>query len=282
MPKFKSLLLLVCLLSAACSRIQIAYDWADTVILTYIDKYFDLTSAQKDILRPKIRADLRLLLEKDIPPACSYLEDFIKMAEKKTVTREEIIAYEKRGEDLVLTALKRIEPNVQEFFKMITPQQIEYYKKKIKKQMDEHDEKFKSQDKQRDEMERRIESQFEIVGLELNRDQNKMLEAFLDQGQFPIVLEKKSRRTNIEGFLEAAKDQTKFKNFIAEVFQNPGKFRSEEYKKVHEAYRLRFADLKVKILRSLPQGQRKEIKETLTKLVRQLEELRVEEGFTAR
>lgn len=278
----KVILFLAYLSCTGCSRLQIAYDWADTLILSYVDRYFDLTSAQKDLIRPKIRADLRLLLEKDVPAACLYLEDFIKLSEKKTVSRDEVIAYEARGEALLLTSFRRLEPHVQDFFKILKPEQLEYYKKKIQKQMDEYQERFKSQDRQRDEMEKRIESQFVLVGLDLNRSQAKMLDAFLDQGNFPLVLEKKSRRSNVELFLSAAKSPEKLAALISEIFQNPMKLRSDEYKKVQEPYQARLIDLKVKILASLEPEQQKEIKETIQKLVRQLEALRVREGFSAR
>lgn len=121
----RCLLLLVSLsLLGACSSVRLFYSQLDRVVVWQATDYVDLDREQRRWLRQEASVYLHWHRHRQLPQWAALLEDF-DAAVQSGVDREQLIAMEKRAEDLVAAMLARMAPSAADLMAGFSDAQID-------------------------------------------------------------------------------------------------------------------------------------------------------------
>ncbi len=137
--RMNKLLLIIALgflsLNTACSRLDIAYNWADTFIVAKVDDYFDVSSSQKKELKKSVQQDLAKMKEDVVPVWIENARELEKDVAQGTLNETKVSAFF----SVVMTDVEHVTSHFSDtavnFISTTDPSQIEYFKKSFYKKM---------------------------------------------------------------------------------------------------------------------------------------------------
>lgn len=131
-----ALLLMLALCAGGCSLTELAYGFADRLIVRKLDQYLGLTKAQEARALELARARLRLHHRDELPRYIHWLED-ARAAFVDGLTAGEIRQLDARAGELWRLAVKRSLPGFAELLADLAPEQRAYFGEQVGKRFTE-------------------------------------------------------------------------------------------------------------------------------------------------
>lgn len=273
MNKFLIALSLVFLSSTGCSRLDIAFRWADTYIASKVDDYFDISSKQSQELKNGIQKNLEEVKAQVLPSWIERLQGIQHDVQDGLINDSRIAFY-------FTSFLKDIEQinshfsnTAVEFIASTKPEQIEYFNKAFQKK--NQDDLKKSQDlaKSKKEYRDKYEEWFEMFLGSLTPEQEKMMEENLEKSPFPAELKAKNKNYVMQNFLSHKSSPEEMKSFVKDYYMNPDKYDLPEYREAFNRYQTDLQKLVTQIIGVMTPKQKAALKENIDEKTAQLQSI---------
>lgn len=159
-----------------CNMVKLAYTNADYFLLSYVDGYLDLTSAQKDYLRDRLTRRLEEHRREELLQAVEFLR-FVKRSAVDGLSPREIDALSSSAKRLYDTTVTNTIPVFTSVLTKLSNQQIKYLKQELKERNKEFRSKYLQEDHD-ERLEARLERTLKRIKKwigSVSNDQRKMI-----------------------------------------------------------------------------------------------------------
>lgn len=270
--KIKVKLLIISLLLvfiSGCNRISFVLYWADTLAVSSLNDYFDLTSSEEK----KLKTEIRKLLGDIKSSEFLLITDLLKKI-KNDLTSDSIDVTKIQNYE---NDFNKIIENISKKTKSIFVEQIQKQKLKGFKKFDEEFlnrikqslsrfEKSKIYDQDLKSLDRWVNN---TLGF-LTPDQQTWLKKEIKDNPSPQLLRIQSRQSVFETFKSSRNDETKLADFLNTYFESWESQQTSEYIQARDQYRAKLRIWIVKVLSEKNQNQKENLMKAIDKLIKEL------------
>jgi hypothetical protein len=258
------------ILSTGCSRLDIAFRWADTYIASKVDDYFDISSKQSKDLKKDIQKDLNSIKVAMLPNWIDRLQGIQKDVDSAQLNEEQVAIYFTGFMKDVDQITSHFSTTAVDFIATTNPDQIEYFKKSFHKKNQEDLEKAQNVSKLRKEYRDKYEEWFEMFLGSLTKEQRQLMEDNLEKSPFPAELKAKNKDYVFQKFFEHKGSVEEMKAFVREYYTNPEKYDMPEYRQAFVQYQKDLQKLVTQILTTMTDKQKAALKDSINEKTAQL------------
>lgn len=273
MNKFLIVLSLAFLGLTGCSRLDIAFNWADTYIASKVDDYFDISSKQSKDLKHDIQKDLQGIKSEVLPQWIARLKGIQEEVTAGTLHDERIAFYFSLFMKDVEQFSSRFSGTAVDFISTTNSQQLDYFAKAFHKKNQEDLEKAQNTAKLKKDYRDKYFEWIEMFVGSLNTDQKKMVEDNIALSPFPAELKAKNKEYIFEKFMAMKGSPEEMKNFVKDYYSSPEKYDMPEFREAYTSYQKNLQKLVVNILDTLSPDQKARLKDNLTEKMGQLQKI---------
>ncbi|KYG65593.1 hypothetical protein AZI86_00500 [Bdellovibrio bacteriovorus] len=266
-----SLFAVFILSTTACSRGEFLFRFADDYAASKADRYFDLTSAQKKEFKIEIRKDIDTGKKEAFPKMANRLRQL-----EKDIKSDDV-------DPAVFTkAFNEIEKQVKGigvYFQdtaiktslNLSQAQVEHFANEVREDIAKEE---KDPAEATEKVEKRYRKNIEYFVGSVTREQNKMIQSFLDKNPYPWRLQNRSQEHVVKQFVVAAQSPDTRKAFVEKFAKDYESVRLPEYRKALSEHQAAFISfLTNDFWKSMSKEQKKTFKENLIARAEQLERI---------
>lgn len=257
----------------ACSRLDIAFDWADTYIASKVDDYFDISSGQSKSLKKSLQRDFQELKSKILPQWITSAKKVETDVSQGTLTREKISSIYSQVMENVSRLPSYFSRTAVEFISTTNSEQIDYFKKYFSKKNTEDLQKLRDAPRLQSEYREKYFKYFKMFLGDLTQDQVALIEKHLQEGPFPIELKVKNKERVFQTFLKASSSSDSLKGFVQTYYSSSAEYDLPEYHEAFRKYQAHLETLVIDVLLTLTPQQKNELRRNLQEKVTQLERI---------
>lgn len=258
------------LLLSGCSRLDIAYRWADTYIASKVDDYFDISSEQSKALKKDIKKDLGVMKTTLLPQWTERLEKIQNDVETGTLTDSKVAVYFGQFFKDIEQINSHFATTAVDFISSTQPTQIEYFKKSFAKKNREDIEKAQNITKIQKDYRGKYADVFEMFVGSLTKDQEKMIEESVKNSPYPAELKAKNKAYIFNEFISHQNSMDEMKKFVREYTLQADKFDLPEFRAANQAYQENLQKLITQVMTSLTEKQKMALKNNINEKTEQL------------
>ncbi|MGE5087348.1 MAG: DUF6279 family lipoprotein [Bacillota bacterium] len=270
MNKFILILCLGLFSLTGCSRLDIAFRWADTYIASKVDDYFDISSKQSKELKHGIQKDLQELKAQVLPGWIDRLQGIQQEVQEGSINDTRVAFYFSSFLKDVEHINSYFSTTAVDFIASTNPTQLEHFNKAFQKKNREDLEKAQDLAKVKKEYREKYEEWFEMFLGSLTPEQMKMMEDNLNNSPFPAELKAKNKSFVMQSFLRHKDSPDEMKNFVKDYYNNPDKYDLPEYRSAFTKYQANLQKLVAQIISMMTQKQKESLKENINEKTAQL------------
>lgn len=258
---------------SGCSRLDLAFRWADTYIASKVDDYFDISSKQSKELKNGINKDLQAIRTEVLPGWIDRLKGIQKEFSEGVVNEDRVAFYFELFMKDVEQINSRFSDTAVDFIATTKPEQIDYFAKAFHKKNNEDLEKLQNTKKFMADYRDKYMDWFEMFIGSLNTEQKNMVEENLIRSPFPAELKVKNKELVFEKFIQEKNSAEQMKDFVKNYYNNPEKFDLPEYREALAQYQKNMQKLITQILLTLTPKQKASLQENISEKTAQLERI---------
>lgn len=270
MKKIYLVLSLGFLFVCGCSRLDIAYRWADTYIASKVDDYFDISSEQSKALKKDIKKDLGVLKASLLPQWTERLESIQKDVEGESLDSSKIAAYFSSFIKDVDQINSHFATTAVDFISQTKASQIEYFKKSFNKKNKEDIEKAQNTAKLQKDQRSKYEDMFEMFVGSLTKEQEQWIAESVASSPYPSELKAKNKAYIFNEFISHQSSMDEMKKFVRDYTTQAEKFDMPEYRAAYEAYQSNLQKLIAQVMLNLTAKQKIALKSNINDKTAQL------------
>ncbi len=256
-----------------CSRLDIAFNWADTYIASKVDDYFDISSKQSKDLKSGINKDLQAIRTDVLPTWIQRLKEIKKEVSDGPLSEERISLYFSLFMKDVEQINAKFSDTAVDFIATTNPDQINYFTKAFHKKNNEDLEKFQNVAKFKSEYRDKYTEWFEMFLGYLNKEQKNLIEENLNQSPFPADLRAKNKEFVFQKFLHEKNSAEQMKNFVKSYYLSPDTYDLPDYRQALAQYQKNMQKLVIQVLMTMNPEQKNNLKQSLSDKTAQLEKI---------
>ncbi len=257
----------------SCSRLDVAFRWADVYIAGKVDDLFDITSAQKKELKQSIQKDLQVVQAQVLPGWLLKLDEIDKGINADTLNDQKVA--ELFGS--IMTDVDRIKSYFSDtavwFISTASSSQIAYFKEAYRKKNREDLEKALDEKGLREDYKDKYEDYFKMFLGPLTKFQDKLLEKHLTTASFPAALKAKNNEQLFEKFLVDSHSKEASRSFVKKLYNQPENLDLPEYRQAYAEYQKSLQKLISEVLLSMTPDQKKTLHRRIAEKKSQLARL---------
>lgn len=263
-------LIVLCLLTVSCSRMDWAFRWADTYVMWEADSFFDLTAEQKKEFKPQVQQALGDV-KRSVLPLTAGLMDEIGGDLAGDVDEAKMRAWFDKGRLTMRQGLKSFEPVSVAFARRATPAQDEHFASKFRERIEEKREQVATPAKALKADLKRMKGWFDFFGVTMTPEQKSGLEDFLKRNPTPYEAQFKMRERLLGEFLRTRGEERVA--WIQRFYAAPEVFRSAEEKKIFETREAALRRYLQELWTGFTEKQKSEFKEAIKEKAAELRKI---------
>jgi len=261
------------LLMPACSRLDLAYTWADTYIASKVDDYFDLSWKQSRALKKSLHADLEKLKQSVLPAWIHTARDLEKSVAENSLSDKKIAPLFSSIMAEVERFTGYFSTTAADFISSINAQQLAHFEKEVRSKNSADLKKIKDTEKYRREMREKYHKYFEMFIGRLTPAQETLLEKHLSENPFPAELRIKNKEFLLQQFSRHASSFADLQTFVRDYYSHPEKYKDPVYESAFQSYKESLGRLVTGVLTSLTTEQRNTLRTNLREKIEELEKI---------
>ncbi|MFM6928295.1 MAG: DUF6279 family lipoprotein [Bdellovibrio sp.] len=270
MNKFSLILCLGLCTLTGCSRLDIAFRWADTYIASKVDDYFDISSKQSKELKSGIQKDLQGLKAQVLPSWIERLQGIQQEVREGAINDSRVAFY-------FASFLKDVEQlnsyfatTAVDFIASTNSKQLEHFNRSFQKKNQEDLEKAQDLVKIKKEYREKYEEWFEMFLGSLTPEQKKIMDDNLNSSPFPAELKAQNKNFVMQAFLNHKESPDEMKAFVKDYYTHPDKYDLPEYRSAFAKYQADLQKLVAQIIGLMTEKQKESLKENIDEKTAQL------------
>lgn len=261
----------------SCSRLDLAFHWADTYIVSKVDDYFDISSRQSKELKKSLKKDFKKVSKSVLPKIIADVKKFETDLQVSNLQEETLASFFTESTDYFEDFASYFADSAVTFIATADAKQLAYFEKAFHEKQSEEREKLADLKKYQSDSKEKYQKYFKMFLGTLTSDQKILIDKHLQESPYPKALKLKNKDHVFASFMKAAKTSPlDAKEFVEMMAQNPQRYNLPEYQTAFEHYREDLKKLLVSVVLSLTPEQKKELKENLQEKVSQIERIRSE------
>jgi hypothetical protein len=239
---------------SSCTRLDFAMRWADRLILWELDDWLDLSSSEKDNLRPEIVELISNAKKNEFPKLADFLDKVSLGLEAKInqpLTVEQVNDWANEGREGFKRATRLTQDMVLKFSDQMTYKQDQAFLKQFTKKTEEHKRNLKDRNKYEKE---RVVRSFRFWIEDITDEQIDLLRAWAIANYSPLELQIADREKIAPEFFKM--DKPKRRVWLTQVFENYESVRSAELNQKWQEYAVKYRVLIVDFWSKLSEKQK--------------------------
>lgn len=269
--KFVFTLLLFIL--AGCSRLDIGVRWADTLVMSKVNDYFDLTSAEDREVREEFNRAFAEFRHNDFPLFAQSLREAAQAIEDSKMNEARYDAIDAQFVKIWKTGMARFEKMGQ----MVIDRQVksefktfdEEFQKKYDKELKIANDRDKRVKEDRKSFDRLVDESVEFLTEEQEKDVDTWIYA---RAEFaPLRVE--TRRYVFENFKKVRRQENERRAFVTKFFTDWESLQTPEYQKERAASKLEWKKQLLKLANTLNEKQKKNLIANFRRRAEELQKL---------
>lgn len=262
------------LILGACSRSDIMFTFADNVIVSKTDDFFDLSRQQKKELQQHLDTDLERIRKESLPDIAKSLREIEAHTRQEKIepqwVAEKFDEFQNKSKSLAFefqnTAVK--------LSLSLQPEQYDHLAKEMNREIRKTEDDNKELEDSQKKNFKRYQRGLEMWIGGLSKEQKEKIKDFIAKHPFPWKLQNANREFVLNQFLESKKDPEKLKAFVSLFFEDYEAVRLPAYKEAVDANKKAFRAFLVETFwPSLNETQKKNLSENLIARAEELEKL---------
>jgi hypothetical protein len=260
---------LLLLLFTGCNRLSFVLYWADTLVISSLNDYFDLTSSEEKKLKVEIQRLITEIKSNEFKQTIDLLNKIKSDVKADSVDVAKIESYEIEFDKIAESIGKKTKPI---FIDRIQKQKIKGFEKfdkefeaRIKKSQKRF-EKSKTYDQDLKSLDRWVDNSLGF----LTPSQQLWLKKEIKDNPSPQLLRIQSRQHVFENFKSVRSDNLKLELFLNQYFDNWESQQSADYILARNKYRSQLRVWIVRLLSDKNANQKDNLIKTIDKLTKEL------------
>ena len=255
---------------SSCSRLEVAYTFADEFTASKVDDFFDLSSQQKKELKGLLKEDLNKTRLELFPEIAEQLRSLEKQFEKDSIDQE-TLQKDVAGVKSTFWKFASYYKNTSiQTVQKISPDQFKEFDEKVQESIADTRDIKDAQNKIRKRYRRNIEMW--IGGI--NNDQRNSIDDFLAKSPYPFELQAQNKEHLLKQFQKARTNPEELNKFMTQYFENYEALRLPAYAQALDKYHQALIEFSWKTFwPTMNDKQKKNLKENLRVRAEQLEKL---------
>ncbi len=247
--------------------------WADTFALSYINDYFDLTSAEQKEIKQDINAVIKQIQLEDFPVYSKHFIQLSEQIEKDQFNAVTVESFLNQLETVLKKSSQRFEPVAQKVFTFQAKSGFESFDKEFREKQ-KRDLKKASDVKDlakdsRKKISRWVNETVEVLTTEQEREFTDMALKF----PAPLKFQIQSREALFEKFKTVRSVPEAREKLIRDFFYQWESLQSEEYLKARQEYRTQYRHWLIGLSSKLTAKQKQDFVKNLRKRAAELKYL---------
>lgn len=276
MMKFKIQFIFLCALvglNSACSRLDLAYDWADTYIASKVDDYFDTSYQQNKNLKKSLQQDLAKMKDDVLPGWIQNAKQLEKEVAEGTLNENKVASVFSVVMSDVVQFSSHFCDTAVNFISSTNPKQLQYFATSFHKRTEEDLDKWRNTKRSFNDVRDKYYKYFNMFLGSLTSQQKDLVEKHLIESPFPMELRIKNKEWVFNHFIKQDSPE-KREAFVKDFYAHPENYDMPEYQAAYKLYQKNLEKLISQVLLSLTSQQKKELRANLLEKVAQLEKIR--------
>lgn len=275
--RMRKLLLIIVLpfifILTSCSRLDFAFNWADTFIASKVDDYFNISFQQSRDLKKSLNNDFGKIKNQILPKLISSAKNISHDIMQNHLTKESVDAAFTSTMDFLQEVPSYFSDTSAVFLKSLNERQFNYFSKAFRKKLNEDSEKLKNKQEYEKELCEKYYKYFEMFLGDLTADQKSLIQKHISMTSTMAGLKIKNKHWLFEKFMKEKKASGNLTNYVFNLSANSNEFNLPEYQSATSAYYNSLQKLIVDILMSASADQTKKLKVNLDDKINQLEKI---------
>ncbi|WII73638.1 DUF6279 family lipoprotein [Bdellovibrio sp. 22V] len=259
---------------SACSRLDLAVNWADTFLAAKVDDYFDISSEQKKELKKYLQADFKRLKNELLPQWMDEISKFKSDVAQGSLTKNRVELYFNTVMKNVSSFTGHFSETAVSFMASVDSNQLNHFNKAFRDKAKEDHEKISDTQKYRNNLRDKYYKYFEMFLGDLTAEQKNLIEKHLNETPYPAALKLKNKEHVFQTFLKERGSPEQIALFVKNYSAHPEQYSLPEYKQAYQQYQQSLEKLVVQVLTSLNANQKAELLNNLSEKLAQLERIR--------
>lgn len=259
---------------SSCSRSDIMFSFADNIIVSKTDDFFDLNRQQKKELHQHLDTDLARIRKESLPTIVKSLREIEAHTRQEKIeapwVAQKFEEFQTQSKSLTLEFQK----TAVQLSLSLQPEQFNHLEKEMREEIHKTEKENRdSSDSDRKNF-KRYQNGLEMWFGGLSKDQKEKVKNFSTTHPFPWKLQNANREFVLTQFLESKKDPEKIKAFVSLFFQDYEAVRLPAYKEAVDANKMAFRTFLIETFwPSLNETQKKNLSKNLLASADELEKL---------
>ncbi|XGC79794.1 DUF6279 family lipoprotein [Bdellovibrio bacteriovorus] len=259
----------------ACSRLDLAFNWADTYIVSKVDDYFDLTSAQSKELKKSLQKDFKKVSSKVLPKIIDDAKKLEQRLQNNVIDESSIENLFTLGQDVFEDFYSQFSSTAVGFIATTDKAQLEHFKKAFYEKQKEEKEKLADLKEYHEDQKDKYHKYFKMFLGSLSAEQKALIDDHLRHSPYPKALKLKNKEAVFNAFFKAVQQSpAKAQEFVTQFTQKPQSYNLPDYQVALKNYNDSLKKLIVAMALTLNSEQKKELRNNLLEKVSQLQKIR--------
>ena len=265
MKKMLLLTSLILLISSGCSRLDLAFNLANSFLINKTDDYFDLDREQTKWLRAALDKDISTLKKTILPQLVSEMfkaADIIST--QNTLDPETVLRTYERLENLFFATFRVFTSTAVALVDRLTPEQITYFKKEFDKNASELKENFEKKSYEK------IKKNFDSWVGATTAGQKEEIKNFVSKNPPPINETVYNRQSLAYAFIKVFPDKAARRKYVERLCNDYGSMRELRFVKAVEEKNKKVTVFVTSVISKMTSDQKKTLIETIRERANQL------------
>lgn len=257
----------------ACSKINVAYDWAPRFAANYLDDNFDFTSERYDQVKSVITGDLKTNKAFIKTEVLQHLDTVLAATDQKDLTIEQLEKFAEQLKKTQLKAIEAIKPTISEVVLNMSREELAYLKKKTTKRWTLFEENLAESDKYKKKSLEKFEENMKTLFDLVTDEQKKIYSEFIDQNIIFVKFQLTQRQNFFQKFESSFDKKAELLDLTLKTYANDDSIKTAEQKTAEKSALKRALEVSQKVWASLSLEQRQYFKKTVQEYRTEIQKL---------
>ncbi len=257
----------------ACSKMDIAYDWAPRLAANYLDDHFDFTSSRFDDVKKALTNDLKKNKNLIKSEALNSLETLLQAADQKELSELQLRSFIEQLRSSQVLLIESFKNSISEVVLNMNQQELSQLKKVTSKRWIKSEETMNDPVEYKKKSLKRFNESMESLFDDSTQEQQELFKVLNEKNLNYAKQQIKSRHNNLLKIEQLFDQKTELLAFVLKFYSNDKSLKTDQQKIQDDLVLGESLKFIQEIWLSLTVEQKKYFKKTITGYKLQIQEL---------